>query len=215
MMIVPSILSDSLGVVQEQLDKVALETKLRRVQVDIIDPEFADEITIHPIDLPTLDLKGLQIDIHLMTNDPINDVIECSQIPGITTIIAQIEHMASQVDFIEHVKSYSIAVGFSLDLHTDVEEIQENLFPQLDLIQVMGNKAGKQGESFLGEPILEKIRILMQIREKLSAHYLIAVDIGMSPDNAKLVEAAGADMVTPGSYLWSAPNLATAIEAYA
>ena len=213
-MIVPSILSDSLDEVQTQIDLVATQTKLHRVQVDIIDAEFADEITITPIDLLHIDLKGLEIDIHLMTNDPINDVVECSQIPGIKTIIAQIEHMDSQKAFLEHVKSFGIGAGLSLDLYTTPEELDPTVLAHLSVMQVMGNRAGKQGQHFAGEQVLEKIKTIAAARTALHADYLIAVDIGMTPENAKLCFDAGADMVTPGSYLWTAPDLTAAIEAY-
>lgn len=214
MMIVPSILSDSLDIVQSEVDKVSEQTKLTRIQIDVIDPDFADEITIQPIDILELNLRNLEIDIHLMTNDPINDVVECSQIIGIKTIIAQIERMPSQKAFIEHVESLGIQAGLSLDIHTPVDEVDTNLWEKIALIQVMGNTAGRQGQPFAGDIVLEKIQQLKQLKNDKHYTFLIAVDIGMSPENAKACEMAGADMVTPGSYLWKAPNIQTAIEAF-
>jgi len=214
MIVVPSILSDSLDIVQNQINIVNTQTKLRRVQIDVIDPDFADELTIQPIDILTLQLHELQIDIHLMTNEPINDVIECSQIPGIKTIIGQIERMPSQKDYIEHIVSLHLDAGLSLDLYTPIEEIDLASFSTVKIIQIMGNKAGKQGQSFAGEPIVQKINELVQIRKQSEYTFQIAVDIGMSPPNAKLVETLGVDIVTPGSYLWKSSNIATAIEEY-
>lgn len=212
-MIVPSILTDSLDVVQEQIEKT-LSVGLHRVQIDIVDPEFAEEITIHPIDLLDIDLKDIEVDIHLMTNDPINDVVECSQVPGIKTIIAQIERMPSQRDYTEHVESFHIGVGMSLDIYTPIEELDEEVLERCSLIQVMGNRAGKQGQSFLGDIALPKIKLLDEMRKKHEFSYQIAVDIGMTPEHAKECFATGADMVTPGSYLWTASNLQAVIEAY-
>jgi ribulose-phosphate 3-epimerase len=213
-MIIPSILTDSLEIVQEQITKTQ-SIGLHRVQIDIIDPEFAEELTIHPIDLLDIDLQGVEVDIHLMTNDPSKDVVECSQIPGIKTIIAQIERMPSQKDYLEHVDSFHIGTGFSLDLYTDVEELEEVALKGASIIQVMGNKAGKQGQAFAGAPILEKISQLHKLREKHGYTYQIAVDIGMTPENATACKQVGADLFTPGSYLWTAPNLQRAIESYA
>lgn len=213
MIIIPSILTDSLEIVQEQVDKT-ISVGLQRVQVDIIDPDFADEITIHPIDLLELDLRGLEVDFHLMTNEPINDVVECSQIPGVKTIIAQIERMDNQTAFLEHVTSLSLSAGLSLDLYTSVEEIDEKLLPQLAIVQVMGNKAGKQGQPFVGEPALEKIRTLNILRNQRGYSYQICVDIGMTPEQAKICSTAGANIVTPGSSLWNSSDLQSAVEAY-
>lgn len=213
MLIVPSILTDSLALVQEQIDKT-LSLGLGRVQIDIIDPDFADTITISPIDLLEIDLRGMSIDIHLMTNDPINDVTECSQVPGVRTIIAQIEHMSNQRDFVEHVKSYPIDPALSLDLYTQVDEIDPTLFSELSVVQVMGNVAGRQGQQFAGDRVLEKISFLSRLRRERGLAFQIAVDIGMTPKNAKLCAEVGADIITPGSYLWTSSSIQHAIEAY-
>jgi ribulose-phosphate 3-epimerase len=213
MIIVPSILTDSLDTVQKQID-LTLSVGLSRVQVDIIDPAFADEVTITPVDLMDVDLKKLDIDIHLMTNDPIGDVVECGQIPKIKTIIAQIERMSSQKAFVEHVKSFAVDAGLSVDLYTTLEELDPDVLLHTSIVQIMGNKAGKQGQKFAGDIILEKIRNIAAARTALGATFLIAVDIGMTPENAKLATEAGADMVTPGSYLWNSSDLRLAIEAY-
>lgn len=214
MIIVPSILSDSIPNIRHMVDRLTSETNLRRVQIDIVDPEYSEDLTIHPIDLTEVDLKGVVVDFHLMTNDPINDVIECSQISGARTIIAQIEHMPSQQAYIEHVQSLKLLPGLSLDLYTPVESIETNVIPHLDIIQVMGNKAGKQGQFFLAPQAIEKISELVALRKETSSSFQIAVDIGMTPENAKIVAQAGADMVTPGSYLWNSSDLHIAIEAY-
>ncbi len=214
MMIIPSILSDSLEVVADQLRRVRTETTLSRVQVDIVDPEFSEELTIHPIDLLDIDTHSLELDFHLMTNDPIQDVVECSQVPGVHAIIAQIERMQSQRDFIEHVLSYGIQPGISLDLYTDPEELDRDLLEKIVYIQVMGNKAGKQGQSFAGKTVLDTIATIKNLREETHSTFQIIVDIGMNPENAALVENAGAQIVTPGSYLWTAPDLQRAIESY-
>lgn len=214
MIIVPSLLSDSVDVIQSNIHALHSQTKLRRVQIDIVDPDFEDEITIQPIDVLDVDLHQFEIDVHLMTNDPINDVVECSQIPGINTIIAQIERMTSQTSYIEHVKSFGVKSGLSLDIHTQVEEINEKNYKDISILQVMGNKAGRQGQPFLKDIVLPKIQQLKKIRDENGFNFLIAVDIGMNPENAKLCATAGADMITPGSYIWNAKNIQTAIEAY-
>src|SRR5260221_11264305 len=102
-LIIPSILSDSLSDIAHKLDRLHRETKLTRVQIDITDPDFVHELTVSPIDLVNLTTHDFQIDIHLMTNDPINDVIECSGIPSIHEIIARIEHMSPEEAFVDHV----------------------------------------------------------------------------------------------------------------
>lgn len=210
-MIIPAILSDSLETIQAQIDRVKDESNLERVQIDIIDPDFTDNITVSPIDLLEIDLKGLKVDIHLMTVEPINDVIECQQIKGIHAIIAQVEKMGSQMDFVEHVRSYVIQAGLSLDLYTPVEAIEEYVFPKLSVVQVMGNKAGHQQEKFAGEPVLQKIRELASLRKQKNYTFSLTVDIGIVPETAQMCLQAGADELSSGSYLWNSTNIQSAV----
>lgn len=212
MRIIPAILSDSKDVVQDQLDSLHSHTKFTQIQVDIVDPEFADNITLAPIDFMDVNLHGFNVEFHLMTNDPINDVVECSQIPGVKVIIAQIEHMSSQRDFYEHVNSYGIETGLSLDLFTPVEELDPEVLQHLSIVQVMGNKAGAQGEQFAGEVVLTKIRELSKIAAQQPTPFQISVDIGMNAETILLCSTAGASVFVVGSFLWKAPNLEAAVE---
>ena len=212
MLIIPSILSDSKTEIQLQADILSTQTGFSRVQVDIVDPEFADNITLTPIDFIDINLHNLEIEFHLMTNDPINDVVECSQVRGVKAIIAQIEHMPSQKDFYEHVNSYGFETGLSLDLYTPVEELDPEILENVSIVQVMGNKAGAQGKQFAGEVVLTKIRELAKISQKQATPFQISVDIGMNSETILLCSQAGATVFVVGSYLWKAPNLEAAVE---
>ncbi len=212
--IIPAILSDSSTTVQEQINRIITESATRRVQIDIVDPSFADESTIFPVDLLEMDLKGLSVDIHLMTNDPIDELVECGHVPGITNVIAQIERMDSQIEYIRRCQEFGLHPGFSLDLYTPVDSIEEEALSELSVIQVMGNKAGVQGQEFAGARILEKIQQLSEIQKKKQASFVISVDIGMTPETATNCIEAGAGMIVVGSFLWGASNLQSAIEAF-
>ncbi len=200
MTLFPTILTDSLETVQKQINLVA--GKVEGVQIDIIDGEFADNITVFPIDLEHIDPKGLQIDIHLQTVDPINDVIECESVPNLRTITAQIERMQSQQDFIDHVKSFGWKVGLSYNLHTPIEEIAPDILKQLDAVQVMSIEGGSQGQPFQHRSIT-KIQLLKELLALHNPTCELWVDGGVNPDNIKQIEKAGATHVVAGSYLWN------------
>jgi len=206
MLIIPALLSDQVPVLQSQLDRIQKESNLTRVQIDIVDPDFADNITISPIDITQLDLHAFQVDVHLMTNDPINDLVECSGVPGIHSVIAQVEHMGSQQAFLDQAKSYNLKAGLALDLTTPIEAIDEASWAQLSCIQVMGIKAGAQGQVFAPE-VLKKIRTLKATHSMLE----IIVDGGVKPDVFASIKEAGASAAAVGSFLWESQNLAEAI----
>lgn len=205
--VIPALLSDSPTVIQSQLDRIARETTLKRVQVDIVDPNFADEITISPIDLLERNLHEFAIDIHLMTNDTITDVVECSQVKGVATIIAQIEHMVDQRAFLEHVHSYTVRAGLALDLNTPLEAIDAESWKHVDTLQIMGIQAGAQGRPFGGERVYKKVRTLRAMYPSLE----VLVDGGVTPANVQTLHEAGASGVVVGSFLWESKDLSGAV----
>lgn len=208
MQIIPSILSDQLDEVRIQLDRIKNESSLSRVQVDVVDPEFADDVTLFPLDLLELDLHGLTVDIHLMTNDPIELLDDCQRVPGVGIVIAQVEHMESQRDFLAAGKKLGLEVGLSLDLTTPPQAIEQESWESISVLQIMGIRAGAQGRVF--EPsVLNKIKSVKKSHPSVE----LLVDGGVKPENYHTIQAAGADGVTVGSFLWESPNLADAIAA--
>lgn len=207
--IFPSILTDSLGLAQEQLNFV--QGLVSGVQIDIIDGEFADNITFHPVDIASLTTHNLSIDIHLQTVEPIDYVVECEHIQNLRVIIGQVERMSSQKDFIDHITSYGWNAGLSLDLYTPVSAIEEDQWKRLQAIQVMTIHAGFQGQKF--EPIaLQKIR---EVRKYLNERDLkcdLFVDGGITPETFRLCKDAGATHCTPGHYLWTSQNIAESLK---
>lgn len=206
MLIIPALLSDQVPLIQSQLDRVQSESNLTRVQIDIVDPEFADNITIYPVDIAQLDLHAFQIDVHLMTNDPINDLVECAHVPGINSVIAQVEHMGNQRAFINQARSYNLKVGLALDLTTPIEAIEPDIWKELACVQVMGIKAGAQGETF-DPKVLSKVTALKTAHPELET----IVDGGVKPDTFPSIKNAGAASVAVGSFLWESENLSQAI----
>jgi ribulose-phosphate 3-epimerase len=181
------------------------------VQVDVIDGEFADNITIHPVDLKDMSVGNLSVDIHLMTNDPINDVVECQDVPNMRAVIAQIEHMPSQQDFIEHVKSFGWKVGLSLDLYTEDAEISDEILKQLDIVQVMTVKTGYQNQAFQTSA-LETVKRVAARLQNINPQCELFVDGGVTAESWKLSKAAGATHAAVGHDLWSAKNVAQEIQ---
>lgn len=207
--IFPSILTDSLELVQEQIRLVA--GKVEGVQIDIIDGEFTDNITITPIDLKEIDPMGLAVDLHFMTNDPVNDLDECQAIPFLRTAIAQIEHMHGQQEFVLQAKKYGWKVGLSLDLYTPTDAIDEDILPQLDLIQVMMIRAGFQGEVFQ-ESALSTVREIRTTLDKQALQTELWVDGGINSETWAICKTAGATAAAPGSYLWESQNIAESLK---
>lgn len=213
MNIYPSILTDSVSVLQEQLDKVSSISSIETVQIDIIDGEFADDLTLSPIDLIGTDFGDITLDFHLMVNEPVDYVFECKQIENVRSVIGQIERMTSQKEFIDEALELNILPGLSLDLYTPVESIHPENWDKLRIVQIMGNKAGIQGQEFNAQIALSKVKQLVEIKKSLDLRNLeIIVDIGVNDTTIEQILKAGASGVVVGSFLWKSDNIEAQVQ---
>jgi ribulose-phosphate 3-epimerase len=210
----PAILTDAKAEAQKEIIWIAAYDKIRTVQVDVIDGLFADNITITPSDLVDVDLGELSVDLHLMTEEPLDYVYETvaqKEQHQIRSIIAQVERMSDQASYIETVRKQDWLVGLSLDLYTPFDSIEEESWSQLDVVQLMGIEAGFQGQDF-NKIVLEKIKNLVVLRDKIGRKFEIIIDGGVKPSLIEQIEAAGADGVVVGSGLWESDNLDETVE---
>jgi ribulose-phosphate 3-epimerase len=213
MQITPAILTDSFLTFQQQLDAVKFSPLIEAVQVDIIDGLFVDNLTITPLDITVADFEPMKIDMHLMTEEPMDFVYECVGVKEylpIRRIYGQVEKMSHQLDFLHEVKSNSWKAGLALDLFTPLESIDEDAWPELQHILLMGVEAGQQHQKF--HPyIIEKI---VELREKFPnpERLHIMVDGGVNANNTEVLALGGVDEFAVGSVIWESPEPLMKIE---
>lgn len=200
-MIYPAILSDSFEFVQAELQRFSqLKPRPQAVQIDIIDGQFTENITIEAGAVNDLITHGVPIDLHLMTVEPIEQLEEIWGNRQIRTVIAQIERMSSVEQFVSAVHEGGWHAGLSLNLYTPVEALADENLDGITVVQVMGGEAGVQGQE-LDRRVLEKIAQLVEWRTEVEAKFAIFVDIGVTAETAPLLYKAGADGLMSGSYL--------------
>ncbi|MBI4057789.1 ribulose-phosphate 3-epimerase [Candidatus Microgenomates bacterium] len=202
--IIPSILTGSPKELEEKIRlleevRVVDPELCRRIQIDIIDGVFADNKTVLPDVLETIETEIL-IDFHLMTKEPIDWVERCAR--GFADrIFGHIEEMSDQVEFVSKVQEVGAKVGLALDLETPVGEIDQTLLTNLDCVLIMSVKAGFGGQQF--DPrVLPKIKKLDEIRVRDDTPFLISVDGGVNEEDIKQIARAGADEVIVGESLF-------------
>jgi ribulose-phosphate 3-epimerase len=208
MNVYPSILTGSKLTAQKQVMWISAYPRIRTVQVDIIDGQFIDNVTLTPVDLPEIDFGEVSIDFHFMTEEPLDyvyEALEHSEFYTIRSMIAQVERMSSQPDYINTVKKNEIQVGLSLDLFTPFDAIEDQSWKEIDILQLMAIEAGFQGQE-LNNTIFEKIKTAVALREQLGRDFEIIIDGGVKPDTIKKLEKAGADSIVIGSGLWDSQD---------
>ena len=207
--IYPSILTDSVEVLQKEATSIQSSKLFNILQIDVVDGIYADNFTLTPVSVLDLNLPAKwQLDFHLMVEEPMDYLIEIFDHPkkgSVRALIAQIEKMSHQVDYLEEVKKHGFKAGLSLDLYTPIQEIEEDAWDSLDIIQVMGIEAGFQGQKF-SDTALKKIETLKLILATRKQQIELVVDGGVKIANLAAIIKAGVDSVTVGSQLWQSDN---------
>ena len=209
----PSILTNSISEYQQQLSLAMASGVIEVIQVDVIDGHFADNLTLSPLDLVGLDHGDLELDFHLMTEEPmdfVHELILTKEDLPIRAVISQVERMSSPQNYLTEIKTQGWKIGFSLDLYTPVSAIDEDVWPDLDIVQLMTIEAGFQGQKF-NKNALEKIT---QIKKLAKKELEIIVDGGVKAEHASLLAEKQVGGVVMGSGIWQANDPVTAIQQY-
>lgn len=217
MTIIPSILTDEVTLFASQLEEIVeLGEVCSLLQVDVIDGEFADNVTVTPLDLQQFEFGELQLDIHLMTQEPLDFVYELKEVANelnIRAVVAQIERMSSQQHFVEEVKKNNWLPGLSLNPYTPLSSIDDEVWEDVRVLQIMGVEAGFQGQTF----VQQSMKLAVEAREFIDSHGYeieLIVDGGVTPAIAAELEEVGVDAIAIGSALFKAPTVAAALETF-
>ena len=210
-----NVLTGNLELAKKQIDLAKNSNLIGAIQIDIVDGIFADNHTFTPQDLVDVDFGDLQIDFHLMTEEPMDYVWEleehCRHLP-IRAVFGQIEKMTYQEAFLEEVKKQEWRAGLALNLFTPIESIDDNSWEWMDAILLLGVEAGASGQE--QNPFLfEKIKT---VRQKILKNepIKIFVDGGVKQQNISKLQASGIDGVTVNSAFNNALNYQQAVEEF-
>jgi ribulose-phosphate 3-epimerase len=212
----PAILTDSLELVQKQINLVRSQKKVKVVQIDIIDGYFVDNLTITPMDLVDIKFHDLKIDFHLMTEEPMTfaeEIVNHGKYFPVRVVIGQVEKMSSQEDFVSLLENYNIMKGLSLDLYTPHEEILDSVFKRLDSLQLMSIEAGAQGHSF-NDLVFKKIKQVQARAKEINPNLEVIVDGGVKLNNIEKLANAGVDSVGVGSAIWKSEDISKTLERF-
>ena len=195
--IIPSLLTNNPNELRQLISQC--EGEVNRIHIDIIDGVYADNKTIDPFMLSSVE-TSLIIDFHLMVDNPTKWIEKCLR-GNAERLIAQIEMMTDQLEFVEKTSILGMKPGLALDINSQVSEINENVLPSLDVILVMSVPAGFGGQKFHAEA-LGKIQELDQMRKEKGYRYSICDDGGITIDLIDDIRAEGADEAVVGRRLF-------------
>lgn len=173
-------------VYREQIDRVAFAD---RIQIDLMDGEFAPNKNLNPIQVWWPD--DVLADIHLMYQHPSKHLETLISLKP-NLIILHIEADGNVEDYLRHIKAFGIKAGVALLAGTPVEQAHGCIEVADHVLLFSGTLGSFGGKADL--TLLQKIPSIRAIRPEIE----IGWDGGANADNIVDLVAAGVSVVNVG-----------------
>ncbi len=194
--IAPSILSADFGRLAEEIRAVE-EAGADWIHIDVMDGHFVPNLTIGPAVVKALrKTTALPFDVHLMITDP-DRYLEAFMDAGADILTVHVEAATHLHRTLDAIRQRGVRCGVSLNPATPVSCLEE-ILPECGLVLVMSVNPGFGGQRFIPSS-LSKIARLRRLIDALPQPPVLEVDGGISPDNARAVADAGADVLVAGA----------------
>jgi len=210
--IIPAVNAATFEEVQRKVKMI--EPYVSWVHLDVADGTFTDVVLWHnPHDLWELKTP-LFIEVHLML-DRIDERVEEWLEPNVRRVIFHQEASKDPNMVIAACRAADIQAGIAIRPDTPVEAVVPYL-SQVDLVQALAVMPGRAGQAFRAET-LETVRALRSTCTHLASgpeqiYCRVEVDGGVNASTVPGIVAAGADILTAASAIFSATDIAKAIE---
>jgi ribulose-phosphate 3-epimerase len=169
--------------------------------LDIMDGHFVPNLTFgHPIIELITKKSEHKCDAHFMVTNP-EFHGETLKNAGLHNFTFHLEATKDPMGLIAELKKSYPSVGISIKPNTPANSLSDEILKAIDLVLVMSVEPGFGGQSFMPNAY-DKIKELKHRREKLSAHFQIQVDGGVTDKNSSDLILAGADNLVAGSYVF-------------
>jgi ribulose-phosphate 3-epimerase len=173
------------------------------VHIDVMDGCFCPQLTVGPQVIAGLKTK-LRKDVHLMIEEPLEKVRAYVD-AGASTLTFHVESTHHPHRVLQ-VLGDKVTRGIALNPGTPVGAI-EPLVDDIDLVLVLAVNPGWAGQKFA--PGTErKLALARELIERSGRPITLAVDGGVTRDNAGGIAAMGVDMIVAGSAVFDGGDAA-------
>ncbi len=168
--------------------------------VDVMDGQFVPNISFGmPILAAARRASELYMDVHLMIEQPERYLKDFAQ-AGADGLTVQVESTRHIHRAVQQIKELGKRAGVTLNPGTPLEAIRPVL-ADVDLVLVMSVNPGFGGQKFIPGS-LERIRTVRRWLDEIGSGADLEVDGGVTPENARSVVEAGANVLVAGSAVY-------------
>lgn len=206
--VAPSILSADFGRLAEEVR--AVDTAgADYVHVDVMDGRFVPNITIGPVVVAAVRATTrLPLDVHLMIVEP-ERYVEAFARAGADLISVHLEASPHLHRTVQLIRSLGKKASVCVNPHTSIDGLH-TVLPDLSMVLLMTVNPGFGGQQFI-DSVVPKIQVLRAEIERRQLDVDIEVDGGISPETARIVVGAGANVLVAGSAVFGRPDYRQAI----
>lgn len=166
------------------------------IHIDVMDGHFVPNITIGPAVVKALRPHSEKpFDVHLMIA-PVDGFLKDFAAAGADIITIHPEAGPHTHRSLQQIKALGKKAGVALNPATPAH-ILDHVMDLVDLVLVMTVNPGFGGQAFI--PVLDKIQEIHEKIEKSGRAIDLEVDGGITPETAKQVRAAGANVLVAGT----------------
>jgi ribulose-phosphate 3-epimerase len=200
----PSVYAADFSRLGEQIRHL-LNAGARVFHFDVGDGHFVEPVTVGPVVLrsiaPLIHHAGGVVDVHLMVTNPEHHFPLVKDAGG-DSVTFHVEACEEPWNAIALARSLEPGVGVAFNPGTSVEDaVAASL--GADLVLCMSIHPGYSGQEFMPEALPR----LRELRSQLHERVVVQVDGGITHDNARAANEAGAEAIVAGTAVFGFEDL--------